>query len=250
MDWSEFDAVLVRTTWDYQEKLPAFLRWVGRVSRVSRLFNPARTLRWNTNKRYLADLESRGVAIVPTVWLEAGDTVDVAGLVASKGWTRAFLKPQVGATARETLRFDTDERGLAAAQAHVDRLLPHEGLMLQPYLASVEEVGELSLLFVEGGLTHAVRKVPVPGDYRVQDDFGASDFPVPVGAAEVDLGRSILRAASREPLLYGRVDFMTGPDGSLLLGELELIEPSLFLRHDPHRGAVLAEALMARLEAA
>lgn len=250
VEWSRFDAVLVRTTWDYQEKLPAFLAWIEEVHRVSQLFNPADVLRWNTDKRYLRDLAERGVAIAPTIWLEQGDSVSVAALVRESGWERAFLKPMVGATARETLRFDADAEGLAAAQAHVDRLLPSEGLMLQPYLESVETVGELSLILVDGELSHAVRKVPVEGDYRVQDDFGAVDFPVEVDTETVELARSVLEAGTppdAHPLLYGRVDFMTGPAGELWVGELELIEPSLFLRHSPQAGHRIAEALVKRV---
>jgi len=250
VDWSRFDAVLVRTTWDYQEKLPAFLEWIDRVRKVSQMFNPPDVLRWNTDKRYLRDLADRGVAIAPTVWLERGQRVNVASHVREAGWRRAFLKPMVGATARETLRFDADIDGFATAQAHIDRLIPSEGLMLQPYLESVETVGELSLILVDGELSHAVRKVPVQGDYRVQDDFGAADFPVEVDGSTVDLARAVLEAGTPtgdHPLLYGRVDFMTGPAGELLVGELELIEPSLFLRHAPQAGTRIAEALGKRM---
>jgi hypothetical protein len=251
IDWATFDAVLVRTVWDYQDKLPAFLDWIDRVGDETELFNPAPVLRWNTDKRYLRELAARGVRIAPTEWLEAGSQADVAALVARRGWESAFLKPVVGATARETLRFRCEPRGVELAQAHVDRLLPREGLILQPYLASVETVGELSLILVDGDLSHAVRKIPVPGDYRVQDDFGASDRPEAVSEETVALARAALRAATPsdlQPLLYGRVDFMTGDDGSLLLGELELIEPSLFLRHDPAAAGRIAEALLRRLE--
>ena len=101
------------------------------------------------------------------------------------GWQRGFLKPVVGATARETLRFVCNDEGLAQAQSHVDRLLPNEGLMLQPYLESVETDGELSALYFDGEYSHGVRKVPVPGDYRVQDDFGASDEPYTFSDGEV-----------------------------------------------------------------
>jgi len=252
VDWSGFDCVWVRTTWDYQEQLPEFLRWVDRVSGVSLLHNPASVLRWNADKRYLRDLSEAGVPIVPTVWLEAGSTADVEALVREQGWTRAFLKPQVGATARETLRFWADSHGFANAQRHVDRLLPREGLMLQPYLGSVETLGELSLLFADGELSHAVRKIPVPGDYRVQDDFGASDFREEPGQHAVSLALAAMAVGTPgpDPLLYGRVDFMTAEDGGLVVGELELIEPSLFLRHDPAAGQRFAAALTRRLEAA
>ena len=124
--------------------------------------------------------------------------------------------------------------------------------MLQPYLSAVEEVGELSALFLGGRFSHAVRKVPQPGDYRVQDDFGATDFPVELSAAEMALAKRIVEEASRfsnsGDLLYARVDWLTDDAGNLVLTELELVEPSLFFRHSEGAADQLAEALIARIE--
>jgi glutathione synthase/RimK-type ligase-like ATP-grasp enzyme len=234
VDWSAFDAVLIRTTWDYQEKRDAFVAWAERVPVP--LYNPAAIVRWNTHKWYLRDLALRGVPIVPTEWLDRGTAPDVAALCRRRGWTRAFLKPCVGATARETLRF---EAGDPAAQAHASRLLAHEDLMLQPYLSRVETEGELSAIFINGDLTHAVRKVPVPGDYRVQDDFGGKDYLIDF--PDVTLARRTLDAVGQR-LLYGRADFLLADDG-LRLTELELVEPSLFFRHGPHAADRLADAV-------
>ncbi len=234
IDWSAFDAVLIRTTWDYQEKREAFVEWAERLPVP--LYNPADTVRWNTHKSYLRDLESRGVPVVPTEWLERGTRPDIASLCARRGWTRGFLKPCVGATSRETLRFDA---GDPAAQAHADRLLAREDLMLQPYLARVETEGELSAIFIDGELTHGVRKVPVAGDYRVQDDFGAKDYPIDF--PDVPLARRAVEAAGRT-LLYARADFLVGPHG-LVLTELELVEPSLFFRHNLRAADRLARAV-------
>ena len=234
-DWSAFDAVLIRTTWDYQEKRDAFVAWAERVTVP--LYNPADIVRWNTHKFYLRDLEARGVPIVPTEWLVRGTEPDITSLCRARGWRRSFLKPCIGATARETLRF---EAGDPAAQAHATRLLAHEDLMLQPYLARVETEGELSAVFVDGQLTHGVRKVPVPGDYRVQDDFGAKDYLIDF--PDVGLARRTIEAAGSR-LLYGRADFLIADDG-LQLTELELVEPSLFFRHSVNAADVLADALV------
>lgn len=236
IDWRAFDAVLIRTTWDYQEKRDAFVAWAERVPVL--LHNPAAIVRWNTHKSYLRDLERRGVPIIPTEWLARGTAPDIAGLCREHGWTRAFLKPCVGATARETLRF---EAGDPAAQAHAARLLATEDLMLQPYLRRVETEGELSAIFIGGELTHAVRKVPVSGDYRVQDDFGAKDYAIEF--PDVALARRAIEAVGH-PLLYGRADFLIADDG-LRLTELELVEPSLFFRHGRHAAERLADALLA-----
>ncbi len=249
IDWSAFDACLIRTTWDYQEKHEAFIAWAEHVDQVTRLFNPVSIVRWNTHKTYLRDLAERGAPIAPTVWLDTGSTVDVREIVKSHGWDRAFIKPFIGSTSRETLRFDADEEGLSAAQAHLDRLLPNEGVMIQPYLERVETEGERSAIFIDGEITHTVRKIPVPGDYRVQDDFGATDEAITFGDAELALARQIMSLVEGD-LLYGRVDFLLDNSGHLCLSELELVEPSLFFRHGGGAASLLAEALSRRLDGA
>ena len=177
VDWKAFDAVLIRTTWDYQEKQVAFNAWARRVSEDTHLVNPVDVVVWNTAKTYLRDLEAVGAPLTPTQWLDKGTTVDIAHLMKDLGWERGFLKPVVGATARETLPFDLSEEGLGKAQAHLDRLLPQESMMLQPFLDSVLKEGEYSAISFGGEFSHGVQKIPVPGDYRVQDDFGATDKP-------------------------------------------------------------------------
>lgn len=251
IDWRRFDAVLIRTTWDYQEKLPAFRRWSRAVAACTRLDNPDPVVQWNLHKHYLRELERRGVALAPTRWLDRGAAADVGTLVAGLGCAEGFLKPCVGSTARETLRFTADRDGIAEAQAHVDRLLPHEDLMLQPFLRSVTERGEWSAIFVAGRITHCVRKVPKAGDYRVQDDFGAHDEPFVPSAAERAAAERAFAAACaclvRDDLLYARADFLWDDAGDSVLTELELVEPSLFFRHGPHAAAALADAWLSRV---
>lgn len=245
VDWSAFDACLIRTTWDYMARQEDFVAWAARVEQVTRLFNPAATVRWNTHKRYLRELEARGAPLAPTVWLDRGAAVDVAAMVRERGWTRAFVKPQVGASARETLRFDADRAGIAAAQAFLERTLAVEDMMVQPYLPSVETEGELSAIFFDGRYSHGVRKVPVAGDYRVQDDFGAHDEPYRFRGAELALAERLAGLAGG--LLYARVDLLRDPAGQLRLNELEVVEPSLFFRHDEAAAGRLAAALIDRV---
>lgn len=251
VDWGRFAAVLIRTTWDYQEKLPAFRRWSRAVAARTRLDNPATTVQWNTHKHYLRELAHRGVALAPTCWLDRGASVDVGALVAGLGCVEGFVKPCVGSTARETLRFAADRDGIAAAQAHVDRLLPHEDLMLQPFLRSVLTRGEWSAIFVAGRITHCVRKVPKAGDYRVQDDFGAHDEPFAPAAAERAAAEGAFAAAcaclGRDDLLYARADFLWDDAGRSVLTELELVEPSLFLKQEPTALKRLVRGIAERL---
>ncbi len=249
VDWTGFDGVLIRTTWDYHLHRDAFVAWADRVEATTLLLNSASVVRWNTHKSYLRKLEDAGLATVETLWLPSGSSVDLRRECESRGWDRAFIKPQVGATARGTLRFDVSESGLAEAHAHVAKLLPAEGLMVQPYIESVETHGELSAIFVGGEYTHGVRKIPLAGDYRVQDDHGASDEPYAFNEEELAPFREFL-GSSPDDLLYVRFDLLRHPDGTLRLIELEGVEPSLFFRHSEGAARRLADALLARVPAA
>lgn len=257
VEWGSFDAVLIRTTWDYQDKHAAFVAWAERVGGMVPLFNPAPVVGWNTHKSYLRELAGYGVPLARTRWLAVGEAVELAGVVRELGIERGFLKPVVGANSRNTLRFEVgDGEQLAAADEALRRLSRTHEMMLQPYLASVEREGEVSAIYFDDVLSHAVRKRPVAGDYRVQDDFGASDEPIELDTAQRDACartlaglRELVRArgwAIELPLLYARIDLLRDDDGQWVLNELELVEPSLFLRHAPHAAGRLADALLAR----
>tara|TARA_B100000579_G_scaffold248269_1_gene203968 strand:+ start:392 stop:1321 length:930 start_codon:yes stop_codon:yes gene_type:complete len=257
VDWSRYDACVIRTTWDYMEKLPGFLDWVDRVGALTSLMNAPSVVRWNSAKTYLRDLEREGVPIAPTLWLEKGRSYDLQSILAEKAWTKAFLKPVVGLCAWETLRFQVDEEGLAEAQAHLERNLAFQSMMLQPYLERVETTGEFSTLFFGGEFSHAVQKVPVPGDYRVQDDFGASDHRIEASEELLRLSQRVLdgvaeimkriEAGACMPLVYARIDFLENNEGALVVNEVELIEPSLFFRHDPAHATKLVAHIQSRL---
>ena len=259
-DWSACAACLIRTTWNYMERRDEFVAWAERTAGETRLFNPPQIVRWNTRKTYLRDLERYGASVVPTVWTDADRQVDVVDVMARHNWLAGFLKPVIGATARETLRFTTDDDGLAAAATHMDRLGSREALMLQPYLPRVETDGEISVIYIDGRVSHIVRKRPVPGDYRVQDDFGATDEPWTLSASDLAVADGVMSAACAFlhdarasmasvdwPLLYARVDMLRDDDGRLLCNELELVEPSLFFRHGREAGERLASALLGRV---
>ncbi|MGB1277576.1 MAG: hypothetical protein ACPG77_17670, partial [Nannocystaceae bacterium] len=141
--------------------------------------------------------------------------------------------------------------GLEVAQAHLDRSLQTRGLMVQPYVKSVETRGELSLIYIDGQFSHAIRKLPALGDYRVQEEYGGNDFPERPSAAALALGAQLMQAPPLTrpdgPQLYARLDLIEGDRGELMLVELELVEPSLFFRHHPQAAEALADALLRRL---
>lgn len=255
VDWSRYDLVVIRTTWDYAGKHAAFLAWAEALA--GRLLNPAPVVAWNTDKRYLRALAQLGVPIAPSLWFDVGETPKLAQRASEAGIERGFLKPVVGANSLGTLRFDArDPAELAAAELELERMLAHEAMILQPYLSAVEDEGELSVICFDGAVSHAVRKVPVAGDYRVQDDYGASDEPIALSdelasvVAATFAGLERIAAAegwaAALPLAYARVDLLRDAGGSLVLNELEIVEPSLFFRHDPEAGERFASALLNR----
>ncbi|HWB20089.1 MAG TPA: hypothetical protein VG711_07310, partial [Phycisphaerales bacterium] len=246
--WGEFNCVLIRTTWDYTTRVNAYVAWAERVEHESRLINPSAVVKWNVRKTYLKELAAQGVAIAETVWLEQSEKVDVAEVMERKGWERGFLKPVVGASAKGTMRFRTNEKELAAAQLHVEELLAKDGAMLQCYVPTVEDVGEFSAIFIDGEMTHSVRKIPMQGDYRVQNDHGGKDEPAELSAEEQATAKRIVKLVSEKfdgGVVYARVDFHREEyTGRMLLTELELVEPSLFFRHGKRAAERLAESVV------
>lgn len=234
--------ICIRTTWDYTEHLHRFHSWVERVSACTQLVNPLPWIRWNANKRYLLDLFDQGLPMAPTHWLPAGR--DPALARRSRGWERGFLKPAVGATARHTLRFAIDPAGLRAARAHLAGL-PEQDMLLRPYLGSVESRGERSAILIDDQVTHWVCKRPPPGDYRVEDDHGASDAPHdPFSLERAVVARCVALLPPLPPI--ARMDWLLDDRGRPCLNEPELIEPSQFFRHGPAAARRLAIALQSR----
>jgi glutathione synthase/RimK-type ligase-like ATP-grasp enzyme len=227
--WSAYDMVIIRSAWDYYHQPAAFAAWIDRLDEAGvRLWNPARVLRANLDKRYLSTLADAGVPIVPTIWLDASATIDLPALLADQGWTDAVLKPVISAGAHRT------HRVTAASQRLLDVAVAHGAAMLQPYLPEIETGGEWSLIYLGGRFSHAVRKLPRAGDFRVQPQHGGSarrETPSP----ELRAAAERLLGEVHDPILYARVDGVER-DGQFLLMELELIEPRLFFEY-AHDGA-------------
>jgi glutathione synthase/RimK-type ligase-like ATP-grasp enzyme len=228
VDWKAFDAVVLRSTWDYHLRHEEFTRWVeARELDGSRLWNPPGLVRWNSHKFYLRDLEEKGVPIVPTRFLPAGSAPDLGELLARAGWERAVVKPAVSAAAFRTHLVDRRSAESDPARS----LLSKSDALFQEYQPEIESDGEWSFVFLGGELSHAVRKRPAPGDFRVQEQFGGS------AEAETPAGELVRQAqgavaAIDSPWLYARVDAVETSRG-LMLMELELVEPSLFFSLSP-----------------
>lgn len=233
VDWAAFRAVVIRSTWDYFHRASDFERWADAVASVTRLANPAPVVRWNAHKRYMLQLEAAGVPVVPTAILPAGSPNGrqvVADALAR--WPVVVIKPAVSAGSFATVRVADEEAGAAHLAAH----LGGRDLLVQPYMDGVDGSGERCLVWIDGAFTHAVRKRA-----RFADDHEDTAV-VPIEADERALAERVL-ACAPGPLLYARVDLVRDGEGRPRLMELELIEPSLFLRHQPSAADRLAACL-------
>ncbi|QDU20954.1 ATP-grasp domain-containing protein [Urbifossiella limnaea] len=230
VEWSRFRCALFRTTWDYFDRFPEFSAWLDRVERQTRLCNHSPTVRWNLDKHYLADLDARGVPVVPARFLERGSAQPLADVLTEAGWDEAVVKPCVSGAARHTYR--VNRRTAADLQPLLDGLLAAEAMLVQPFQADVVRTGEDTLMVFGGRFSHAVRKVPKAGDFRVQDDHGGTVHDYTPTAEQVELAERAVSACHPLPV-YGRVDLVRNNAGQLAVMELELIEPELWLRHHP-----------------
>jgi glutathione synthase/RimK-type ligase-like ATP-grasp enzyme len=243
VSWRRFDAVLLRSTWDYIDHLPAFLDWCGRVAARTRLWNGPEVVRWNTDKRYLGELARAGLPVIESHFLAPGD--DPATMPAL---AESVVKPTVGAGSRDALRFAAGERDRAIAHAAA-MLDQGRHVLVQPYQHAVDTHGETALLFFDGEFSHAIRKAPLLR--RGEGATRALFAPERIGArtpsaAEMDIARRVLAALPFGPLAYARVDLLPGDDGPRLL-ELELTEPSLVLAYGPGAAERFAAVLARRL---
>jgi glutathione synthase/RimK-type ligase-like ATP-grasp enzyme len=240
VDWSRFRCAVFRTTWDYFERQSEFLVWLNRIRWQTRLCNDAALIDWNMDKHYLADLERQGIPVVPSKFIERGSTATLHELIVDSGWDDVVLKPCVSGAARHTYRMNRETA--AEFETVMRQLLTEESLLLQPFQENVTRDGEHTIMFFNGCVTHAVRKVPKPGDFRVQDDHGGMVHPHPPSADQSDFAQRVLTACPSAPA-YGRVDLVRDNHGNLAVMELELIEPELWLRNHPPAATAFAEAI-------
>lgn len=230
LDWSGYDRAVLRSTWDYPERLAQFLAWLEHVDARTDLVNPLPALRWSHDKRYLIDLASAGVPVTPTQVVRPGErAVFPAGDL--------VVKPAVGAGSREASSYGPDQHG--AALAHVARL--HDAgrdALVQPLLGSVAVDGEWPMVFLEGCLSHAAHKrISLPRAGRVDglfaEETNAPHTASPEQRAVAEAAMAVVRDRVGVPT-YGRVDLVRDDAGGYRVLEVELVEPSLFLRYaDP-----------------
>jgi len=244
IDWTSFDALVMRSPWDYFERAAEFRAWLdARIAERVLLCNSREILDWNFDKRYLQDLARAGVAVVPTICIAPNDQADIAALARARGWDEIVVKPTIAGGGYRIHRFRLEE--IERYAADIARTLEDRGVLVQPFLPEIQSGGELSLLFFDGVYSHAVCKRPKAGDYRVQFQFGGSDDSAQASEDLVAQAR-ICVAHAPAPTVYARVDGVV-QDGRFLLMELEIFEPLMFLSYHPEAPARFARAIEKRL---
>lgn len=243
----EWDCLLVRTVWGYYKQCPEFVAWVNARDREGLVLNGPELIRWNADKAYLPRLESCGIPIVPSFLVSPGEDLSlVAGEIASRGWKEIVVKPTISASSFLTWRLPS---GAVELEGRLREILRHSRALVQPFLPSIAEAGEVSLIYFNGlapELSHSVHKRPKGGDFRVQAEFGGLTRAYSPSAEEVRVAEKLL-ALVPEPWVFARIDFVY-VDGAPVLSELELIEPHLFLEYDEAAPERFAAALLERLE--
>lgn len=253
IDWADFDAVVIRSTWDYTMRLEEYLDWIASVPVP--LFNPAPVVRWNVDKWYLRELAAAGLPVVPTEYVARREQIDAAIATARSGTDETdqiVVKPTVSAGSRDTSRHDDP----ALARREIERLVDAgRTVMVQPYQRGIEEAAETGTVFLGGRFSHGFRKDPMLTGVATAPDPSARHIarervgprqPTPdeLGVAEGVVGWMTERFGT---LAYLRVDLVPGAAGPVVI-EVEAVEPSLFFTTDPLAAERFVDVLRAAID--
>ena len=249
--WGDTDLTVIRSTWDYPEHLQAFLGWVDATAAVTDLHNPPALVAENIDKRYLIALARAGVPVVPTRWMARPTGTSLVELADTEGWTDLVIKPAVGVDGNGVLRWRRGDLTGSGSPGSEHPFLPPrpQGWILQPFVRSVIDPGERSVVMIDGRPAWAVTKRPTPdgGDIRVQERWGGSTrLASPDASADAVAERALAALTLETPPLYARVDLLVW-EGSWHVTEVELVEPSLYFMGDTTRAQEFATALASRL---
>ncbi|MBK7631890.1 MAG: hypothetical protein IPJ23_14515 [Ignavibacteriales bacterium] len=239
VNWADYDAVIVRSTWDYQNNPEKFIKVLEKINSVSYLENDLDLMKWNMNKNYLFALKQKGVAIVDTIWEKGFNSVLAKGYFDKHDTDEIIIKPNISANADNTFRLTKEK--LVENLSQLEKIFAGREFMVQPFLKNIVEEGEYSLFFFDGKFSHSVLKKPKEKDFRVQEEHGGNIKPKDVSSEIIVIAENIINKLSTIPL-YGRVDLVRTSKNEFALMELELIEPSLYLNKDEQSPLRLAKA--------
>jgi hypothetical protein len=244
VDWRQYALVVIRSTWDYPQHAERFLSVLEAIERAGvRLEHGSATVRWNMQKTYLRDLASRGIETVPTFWREGLAPGELVPLFEELRSAEGVVKPVMGANAHGAWRLDAERARSQATE--IEAYFAGRPLMMQPFERGIVEEGEYSMIYFSGRHSHSILKVPKSGDFRVQEEHGSEIAAVTPEPSLLAAGDAAIAAVGRK-LLYARVDFVRNGDVFRLM-ELEVVEPSLYLRIERGAAERFADAVAALL---
>ena len=226
VDWDDFDAVIIRSTWDYQQKEKLFFKTLVKISKSkAKLYNPLSVIKWNINKNYLKALEIKNIPIIPTKFFDVFDYKNVKKCFLNFETNKLIIKPSVSANADDT--FILEESFIDDNRVLLSNTFKNKEYLVQPFLENIKIEGEYSLIFFGDVLSHVLLKTPKAGDFRVQEEHGGilKSIDLPENSL-VDFGLKVIKNLPM-PCLYSRIDVVRNNDQFLLM-EVELIEPSLY----------------------
>ena len=239
-EWQETKSVLFRTIWDYFERFDEFWDWLEQVKTKTRLINSYELIKWNIDKHYLKDLSSWGIETVPTYFADKGCNMKLHEIAKRNQWKDLVIKPAISASAFKTYKILANE--IQANEKLFNSLVQERNMLVQPYFETITQLGEASLMVLDGKFTHAILKKAQPGDFRVQDDFGGTVHNYIPTKAEINFAEEVFKTCKTKPV-YGRVDIVWDNDKNFYLSELEIIEPELWIRNYPKCAERIAEAV-------
>lgn len=244
VDWKEVKSVIFRTTWDYFSKFKAFKTWMESIRNHVIFFNSYELIFWNQDKKYLGELNNKGIDIPPTYFIEKGENRLLSEIVATLPYSKYILKPNISGAARHTYKLN--DYNIEDHNDLFELLNSDEAFMIQEFQEQIITKGEISLIIVDGKFTHAVLKQSLEDDFRVQDDFGGTVEVYLPNPGEIAFAEKCIAAIDHKPI-YARVDLMWDNNDKLVLSELELIEPELWFRNCPDAAMRLASCISGKL---
>lgn len=238
--WETFDAVIIRSTWDYWNDLPCFLEVLRQIDRETRLANSLKIVHWNLEKTYLLELKRKGVGVVPTICPAGVEPESFQAYANQLGSDEMVIKPVIGANGEDAYRVSPTET--LQRRIKISGRFAGSPALVQPFMRRVLTEGEYSLFFFNGVFSHAILKTPAESEFRSQEERGAGIRPVVPEKGLLDCGQTAIDALPETPL-YARADFIRNDENDFLVMELELIEPSMYLRTDRDAPMLFARAI-------
>lgn len=231
VDWNQFEAVIIRSPWDYQQDPGAFLKALQNIEQSSaHLENGLELVKWNIDKTYLQDLERKGIEIVPSLWRKTFKENEVTTFFETLDTSEIIIKPTISANADDTFWINRSE--VKKYSQKLSNTFNNRPFLIQPFMESIVNEGEFSLFFFGKTYSHSILKIPKADDFRVQEEHGGQLKPIEPEPELREAAQKLLHKIEPAPL-YSRMDYVRTAAGSFALMELELIEPSLYFNMDP-----------------